>query len=168
MLLPYDCHPGQHGDLDVARRRSAPKTGDSRPTSPRASSARGVQCRTAAPASARPRWRAAAMHPPAVAPARWLRERRPASAIRSANGDCPRVNGTANEVRRDHHRHGPGRTDSREETVERRHVGRRHRAPSVRRDVRQHRVHSDQSDGGQRVRRSSGASCPRLRRDHRR
>ena len=87
-------------------------------------------------------------------PRTWSRSRRAPSCRR----DC---------LRRDRHRHRPGRPLRDLASRGRRNEGRGHRAQRLRRNVRQYRLHSDQDDGGERVRGAHGRSRRRVWRGRR-
>ena len=74
----------------------------------------------------------------------------------------------AREVRRNHHRHRTGGPGARGPARRGRHAGCHRRAPPLRRHLREHRVHADQDDGGERVRRAPDPPRRGLRCRHRR
>ena len=75
---------------------------------------------------------------------------------------------TEPEIRCDHRRGRAGRAAARRPADRRRHDRRGDRAQTVRRHLRQHRLHPDQDPGRQRPRRPHGAPRRRFRRRHRR
>ena len=72
------------------------------------------------------------------------------------------------DLRRDHHRRRPGRAAARRPADRRRLAGSPGRTPSVRRHLREHRLHADQDAGRQRLRGPPRAARRRLRRHARR
>ena len=72
--------------------------------------------------------------------------------------------GDERDIRRHHHRHRTSRAAAGQAPRCSRHAGRHRRAPSVRRHLREHRMHSDQDDGGQRLCGAHGAKGRRFRR----
>src|SRR5215831_16778236 len=67
-------------------------------------------------------------------------------------------------IRRYHHRNRTVRTTTRRPLDPERNEGGHYRAQAVRRHVRQHRMHPNQDDGGERLCGAYGAACRRVRR----